>query len=78
MAVLNLKLPRMPGLALLPRLLEAAPQLCVIGSGGTPLRASSLPAGLRPRVRSLRKPFLPRQLLEALERLAPKARGASV
>lgn len=77
-AVLDLKLPDMPGLELLPRLLEAAPQLRVIVSSGTPFSASSLPAALRPRVRSLLKPFLPKELLETIAELEPRARGASV
>lgn len=76
--VLDLKLPDIGGLELLPQLLEAAPGLKVIVSSGSPFSTSSLPAGLRPRVEALLKPFLPRELLEAIERLAPKARGASV
>jgi DNA-binding response OmpR family regulator len=78
LVVLDLKLPDISGLELLPRLLEAAPDVRVIISSGTPFSTSSLPAELRPRVEALLKPFLPRELLETIERMAPRARGASV
>lgn len=76
--VLDLKLPDISGAELLPRLLEAAPSLKVIVSSGTPFSPSALPAPLRPRVEALLKPFLPKELLDAVERLAPRGRGASV
>lgn len=76
--VLDLKLPDIPGLELLPQLLEAAPHLHVVISSGTPFSTSSLPAELRPRVRALLKPFLPKELLETIAQLEPRARGASV
>jgi len=76
--VLDLKLPDMPGAELLPRLLEASPGLKVIVSSGTPFSPAALPAPLRPRVEALLKPFLPKELLEAVERLEQRGRGASV
>ncbi len=76
--VLDLKLPDISGVELLPRLLEAAPSLKVIVSSGTPFSPSSLPAPLRTRVEALLKPFLPKELLDAVQRLAPRGRGASV
>lgn len=77
-AVLDLKLPDIAGVELLPRLLEAAPGLKVIVSSGTPYSPQALPERLRPRVEALLKPFLPKELLDAVERLAPRGRGASV
>jgi len=76
--VLDLKLPDISGVELLPQLLEAAPSLRVIVSSGTPYSPEGLPAALRPRVEALLKPYLPKELLDAVERLAQRARGASV
>lgn len=76
--VLDLKLPDISGQELLPRLLEAAPHVHVIVSSGTPFSPASLPPALRPRVEALLKPFLPKELLDAIARLAPRARSASV
>ncbi|MCL6613903.1 MAG: response regulator [Firmicutes bacterium] len=76
--VLDLKLPDISGQELLPQLLEAAPQVRVIVSSGTPYSPAALPAAYRPRVEALLKPFMPKELLDAIERLAPRARGASV
>ncbi len=76
--VLDLKLPDIGGAELLPRLLEASPSLRVIVSSGTPFSPQGLPAEIRPRVEALLKPFLPKELLEAVERQAGRARGASV
>lgn len=77
-AVLDLKLPDISGAELLPLLLEAAPGLKVIVSSGTPYSPAALPEAQRARVEALLKPFLPKELLAAIERLAPRGRGASV
>ncbi|GIU80840.1 MAG: hypothetical protein KatS3mg005_4078 [Bryobacteraceae bacterium] len=77
-AVLDLKLPDISGAELLPQLLEAAPDLRVIVSSGAPYSPQALPEPLQPRVEALLKPFMPKELLAAIERLAPRARGASV
>jgi two-component system response regulator AtoC len=77
-AVLDLKLPDISGADLLPLLLEAAPGLKVIVSSGTPYSPAALPEAQRARVEALLKPFLPKELLAAIERLAPRGRGASV
>jgi DNA-binding NtrC family response regulator len=76
--VLDLKLPDISGQELLPQLLEAAPQVRVIVSSGTPYSPAALPAACRQRVEALLKPFMPKELLDAIERLVPRARGASV
>jgi len=77
-AVLDLKLPDISGAELLPLLLKAAPELKVIVSSGTPFSPAALPEAQRARVEALLKPFLPKELLAAIERLAPRGRGASV
>ncbi|MBI5282784.1 MAG: response regulator [Candidatus Solibacter usitatus] len=68
--VLDLKLPDMPGTDVLPVLLECAPDLRVIISSGTPFSAESLPPAERPRVASLLKPYMPKQLTGALDALS--------
>lgn len=76
--VLDLKLPDISGLELLPQLLAEAPELRVVVSSGTPFHPAALPSGLRPRVEALLKPFLPKELADTIARLLPRARGASV
>ncbi len=75
--VLDLKLPDMHGDQLLPLLLEASPSLKVLISSGTPFSNEVLPAAQRPRVSSILKPYMPAELQDAIQALAPCARGAS-
>ncbi len=78
LVVLDLKLPDMTGDRLLPLLLEASPDLRVLISSGTPFSPESLPENYRHRVGSLLKPFMPKELLDAITALLPAARQASV
>lgn len=64
--VLDLKLPDMSGLDMLPILLDAAPELRVLVSSGSVFCNESVPAHQRDRVGSLLKPYMPKQLLDAL------------
>ncbi|MEJ5369780.1 MAG: response regulator [Bryobacteraceae bacterium] len=77
-AILDLKLPDIRGEELLPKLLEASPTLQVVVASGTPYSPQGLPAAMRPRVRALLKPFLPKELLEAVRQMGGLGRGASV
>lgn len=77
-AVLDLKLPDIGGAELLPKLLETSPALKVLVASGTPYSPQGLPAALRPRVRALLKPFVPKELLEAIRLLGEQGRAASV
>lgn len=74
--VLDLKLPDMPGEEVMHVLLRESPQIRVLISSGTPFSEESVEAKLRPRVGSLLKPFVPKQLLEAIATLAPATRAA--
>ena len=76
LVVLDLKLPDMPGDAVLEVLLAGSPSLRVLISSGTPFSSASLPEPLRHRVGSLLKPFMPKELLEAIEQLTPASRAA--
>lgn len=76
--VLDLKLPDISGTELLPELLAASPALQVVISSGTPFHPQALPEAMRPRVAAILKPFMPKELLEVIGRLAPRARRASV
>jgi len=78
LVVLDLKLPDLPGDQLLPLLLETAPELRVLISSGTPFSNENLPPDHRRRVGSLLKPFMPRELVEAIQALLPAGRAASV
>ena len=64
--VLDLSLPDMSGHDMLPILLAAAPDLRVVVSSGTPFSNQTLPQHQRSRVSSLLKPYMPKELLEAL------------
>ena len=64
--VLDLSLPDMSGLEILPVLLESAPELRVVVSSGRAFSNEILPPHLRSRVSSLLKPYIPKALLDAL------------
>ena len=64
--VLDLTLPDMSGLDMLPELLDHPAQLRVVVSSGTVFSNEILPVHQRDRVNSLLKPYMPKELLEAL------------
>jgi DNA-binding response OmpR family regulator len=78
LVVLDLKLPDMRGDELLPLLLDAVPGLKVLISSGTPYSPGGLKPAYRDRVDALAKPFLPSELMAALNALAVRAHSASV
>ncbi|HEY3444318.1 MAG TPA: response regulator [Paludibaculum sp.] len=64
--VLDLTLPDMSGLDMLPELLNIPAPLRVVVSSGTVFSSEILPPHQRDRVGSLLKPYMPKELLEAL------------
>lgn len=65
--VLDLRLPDMTGEEVLSALLQDVPGLCVLISSGTPWSPDALPPSSRARAGSLLKPYMPKQLLEAVQ-----------
>lgn len=78
LVVLDLKLPDMPGEELLPLLLDAAPELRVLISSGTPFSNESLAPEYRARVGAILKPYMPAELVQVIHALAPAASGTSI
>lgn len=76
--VLDLKLPDMRGEEMLPLLLDNAPELRVLISSGTPFSNESVAPERRSRVGAILKPYMPAELVQAIQILAPMAKGASV
>ncbi|WP_321473202.1 response regulator [uncultured Paludibaculum sp.] len=76
LVVLDLKLPDMPGEAVMEVLLRESNTVRVLISSGTPFSNEVVDKALRPRVGSLLKPFVPKQLLEAIAELVPSSRAA--
>lgn len=68
--VLDLKLPDMTGEEVLRVVLSECPRIRILISSGSPWTNEVLPAELRPRVSSLLKPYMPKQLLDAISALA--------
>ena len=69
LVVADLGMPDMPGDALLTRMLEMRADLKVLICSGSPFFIEKLPAALRRQVVFLQKPFAPKMLAEAVERL---------
>lgn len=76
--VLDLKLPDMTGEAVMEVLLRESDSLRVLISSGMPFSNEIVEESLRHRVDSLLKPFVPRQLMEAIGTLAPVGRAAGL
>lgn len=69
LVIADLRMPDMPGDSMLTRMLEIKPAVKILICSGTPFAVSKLPAALGEQVAFLQKPFLPRMMAEALERL---------
>ena len=69
LVVADLGLPDIPGDVLLIRMLETRPDLRFLICSGSPFFIEKLPAALRRHVVFLQKPFVPKMLAEAVERL---------
>jgi DNA-binding NtrC family response regulator len=71
--VADLGMPDLPGDSLLIRMLEKRPDLHILICSGSPFFIEKLPAQLQRQVVFLQKPFVPKMLAEAVQRLlAPK------
>jgi DNA-binding NtrC family response regulator len=69
MVIADLGMPDMPGDTLLTRMLEIRPDLRILVCSGSPFFIENLPAALQKQVAFLQKPFIPKMLAEAVERL---------
>lgn len=76
--VLDLNLPDMRGEELLPLLLDAASELRVLVSSGTPFSPEAVASHHRARVGAILKPYMPAELLQSLLALEPARRAASI
>ncbi|HTR36083.1 MAG TPA: response regulator [Bryobacteraceae bacterium] len=69
MVIADLGMPDMPGDTLLTRMLEIRPELRILVCSGSPFFIENLPGKLQRQVAFLQKPFVPKMLAEAVERL---------
>jgi DNA-binding response OmpR family regulator len=69
-AVLDLGLPDIPGEQILEHLMRQSPGVKVLISSGTPFGTERLPPEWQPRVAALLKPYLPQELLDAVDALS--------
>jgi DNA-binding NtrC family response regulator len=69
MVIADLGMPDMPGDTLLTRMLEIRPDLRILVCSGSPFFIQNLPDSLQQQVAFLQKPFVPKMLAEAIEKL---------
>jgi DNA-binding response OmpR family regulator len=69
LVILDLSLPDIPGEEVLPRILAEVSRVKVLISSGRPFNSDVLPAEQRSRVASILKPYLPKDLVAAIEAL---------
>jgi len=69
LVIADLGMPEISGDTMLTRMLEIQPDLLILICSGSPFYVSSLPKALEQRVGFLQKPFLPKMLAEAIEKL---------
>jgi DNA-binding NtrC family response regulator len=69
LVIADLGIPDMPGDALLQRMLEIRPEIPILICSGSPYYLANLPKPLAEQVAFLQKPFLPKMLGEAIQRL---------
>lgn len=76
--IADLTLPGMPGDELIRKIVQHHPEISVLATSGYPRSLETLGLPLGARVAMLAKPFTPRMLTEALERLLDGEHGAMV
>jgi DNA-binding NtrC family response regulator len=76
LVIADLGMPDIPGDKLLTRMLEIRPDLRILICSGSPFLLATLPKGLEKQVGFLQKPFVPKMLSEALEKLLHKDKSA--
>jgi DNA-binding NtrC family response regulator len=69
LVIADLGMPDIPGDTLLTRMLEIRPDLRILICSGSPFYLANLPDALKKQVSFLQKPFVPKMLSEALDRL---------
>ena len=69
LVIADLGMPEISGDTLLARMLQIQPDLLILICSGSPFYLSNLPKTLEQRVGFLQKPFLPKMLLEEIEKL---------
>lgn len=69
LVIADLGMPDMPGDTLLTRMLEIRPDLRVLVCSGSPFFIENLPASLQRQVAFLQKPFAPKMLGDAVQKL---------
>jgi DNA-binding NtrC family response regulator len=72
LVIADLGMPEISGDKMLTRMLEVQPDLLILICSGSPFYLSTLPEALEQRVGFLQKPFLPKMLLEEIEKLMAK------
>jgi DNA-binding response OmpR family regulator len=72
LVIADLGMPEISGDAMLARMLEIRPDVLILICSGSPFYLSSLPKALEQRVGFVQKPFLPKMLLEEIEKLIAK------
>jgi DNA-binding response OmpR family regulator len=72
LVIADLGMPEISGDTMLARMLEIRPDVLILICSGSPFYLSSLPKALEQRVGFLQKPFLPKMLLEEIEKLMAK------
>lgn len=72
LVVADLGMPDIPGDALLTEMLQTRPDLKILICSGSPFFIEKLPAELQRQVLFLQKPFVPKMLTEAVEKLIGK------
>jgi DNA-binding NtrC family response regulator len=72
LVIADLGMPDMPGDTLLTRMLDIRPDLRVLVCSGSPFYIDHLPRALQQQVAFLQKPFVPKMLGEAVQKLLQK------
>ena len=69
MVIADLGMPDLAGDSLLTRMLEIRPDLRILVCSGSPFFIENLPKSLQQQVAFLQKPFVPKMLADAVEKL---------
>jgi DNA-binding NtrC family response regulator len=77
LVIADLGMPDMPGDTLLTRMLDIKPDLRILVCSGSPFFIENLPHALQQQVAFLQKPFVPKMLGEAVQKLLQERRGGS-
>jgi DNA-binding NtrC family response regulator len=76
LVIADLGMPDIPGDKLLTRMLEIRPDLRILICSGSPFFLAALPKALEKQVSFLQKPFVPKMLSAAIEKLLHKDKSA--